>query len=61
MTFIKVTLLENGKPGSSFINREGEIDVSALFDGADVGEIYQLEKVDITEEEFDNIPEFTGF
>lgn len=59
--FIKITLMENGKPGPSYIEKMNNVDIDALFDGAETGETYQLEKVSLKEEDFDRLPEFTGF
>lgn len=69
MEYIRVTHLEairevNWKHkifGAGYIDKMDAIGLHDLFDGAGIGEEYVLELVDMTEEEFNALPEFTGF
>lgn len=69
MIYVKVKLNEgirmvNGKPqiiGNSFTDKLENVNVKDLFDGAEVGDSFLLELVEMTEEEFSFLKEFTGF
>ena len=37
------------------------LDLPSLFDGAEVGDTYELKLIEMTQEEFDAMPEFSGF
>jgi hypothetical protein len=50
--------------GPSFIEPKAtanNIDIDALFDGAEVGDKYHFELVEMTQEAIDSLTEFTGF
>jgi GTP-sensing pleiotropic transcriptional regulator CodY len=69
MIYVKVKLNEgikmvNGKlkiVGNSFTDKLENVNVKDLFDGAEVGDSFLLELVEMTEEEFSFLKEFTGF
>ena len=58
--YVRVTRdCDNGKGG--FTDLPEDVDVSALFDGADDDEGYLLRGVFMTRREYSKLPEFTGF
>jgi len=56
--FVKI---ESVDLGSSYIDRPESIVASDLFDGSEIGDKYLLTAIEMTEEEFAALPEFTGF
>ena len=61
MKFIRVTRPDLG--GGGYTQKiDGASDlIDAEFDGAEIGEKIVLELVEMTQEEYDALPEFTGW
>jgi hypothetical protein len=48
-------------PGTSCTYRDAQTAIDAEFDGAEVGDKVTIEMIEMTEDEFDNLPEFEGW
>ena len=59
-TYVNVALFENGKKGTSFTDEISNIS-GDMFDGVEPGGQFLLSFVTMEEEEFEALPEFTGF
>ena len=55
---VKITLMYGNKPQGSYIDHVSNVDLGALFDD---DSCYKIETVEITNEEFEKLPEFQGF
>ena len=60
MLLVKVGLADEPK-GASYIDLSENVDIAALFDGAEVGDGYILTLVEMDKEEFESLSEFEGF
>ena len=62
MRFIKIELMYKDKVQGSYIEKFGNVSISALTDGMEPGsDSYRISVVEMEEEEFYELPEFTGF
>ena len=61
--FIKVELLYDGQSQGSYIERPETIPdiIKYELEGIAEGDSFKLTKVEMTEQEFSDLPEFTGF
>ncbi len=50
-----------GSPYIVALSPQHSMDLLALFDGAETGEWYRFEYVQMAKDEYDALPEFTGF
>jgi len=51
----------DGQGSAYIVESTGCMDLSTLFDGAEIGDTYELKLIEMTQEEFDAMPEFGGF
>lgn len=56
MKVFKITKIDDNQ---SFYTKS--LDLESLFDGADDGEEYLIRREEMSEEEFEALPEFEGF
>ena len=63
MEYVKVQVLNEWRSncGAVYIDEIQNIDCIALMDGCPPGDGYVLTKIEMTEDEFKALPEFTGF
>jgi len=62
MHLIRITAMHKDKPQGSYIETPGEFDIKSLLEGLEPGEdSYKLEIVEMTLDEYNKLPEFTGF
>ena len=56
--FVKITLMYGNQPQGCYVDHVSNVDLIALFDGDDC---YKIETIEMTDEEFEKLPEFQGF
>jgi hypothetical protein len=62
MKYAKIELFYGNESQGGYIDRSGDINLSDLIDGLEVGEdSYHISIVEMTKEELDALPEFDGF
>lgn len=62
MEFIKITLMYKDREQGSYYDRIDNMDLADLIDGMEQGDdSYNLSIVEMSEVEYENLPEFQGF
>lgn len=62
MRFIKIASMYKNKEQGSYIDKIDNINITDLIDGMELGEdSYKISVVEMSETEFEKLPEFTGF
>ena len=64
MRAIKITIPDYGNHGYILSNKEIETimtEIDIMFEDGEIGDKLQLELIELTEEEFNNLEEFTGW
>lgn len=62
MRFVKIELMYNDKKQGSYIDKINNVTIADLVDGMEPGsDSYRLSIVEMSDTEFEKLPEFMGF
>lgn len=59
--FVRVTLIEGDKLGGNYVTPLAALNVDQYLRESEIGDAFRVELIEMTEEEYQNLPEFVGF